>query len=326
MKKKCTTRIVYLSGLLLLKVSLVYSQITIPGPAAQWNNSSFGGDPFGDPCWPTMNYSITPGTDSLVDGHTYTLLRMMRTTYYTENAVTGQICTSDTVNIQYGTIGGIRNDGAKVYLREFNNGLEPLYGSGIPDGVELLLYDFSANVGDIIPITKMDGALSYDSVVYIENTTLADGLLRKYMQVHNSIDGSHKYYEGIGDFEYGLFGSLQYMPFESGIVLNCYKEDGLYLLGAENCDLFDPVVTINETQIAETPSIWPNPATSQLHVELQTGNAILTIYTLEGKQAMTALIENTAGNIDIQTLPAGLYLVDIYYPNGQHALSKIQKL
>ena len=316
---------VFLTGMTLLHVLSATGQVNMPGPGAQWNITASGGDPFGDPCFYGINYSITAGTDSVVDGLTYTLLSMERTCSYTQNINTNQICSSDTVNFSYGVIGGLRNEDSKIYFREFNNGLFNLLGSGIPDDADLLLYDFSVNPGDVIPIIKVDGALTFDSVIVVDNITLDDGLLRKNIQVNNNVTGVNTYYEGIGDAIYGLFGSLQYPPFESAIMLNCYKEDDLYLIGTAQCDLLDPTVGIQEEYVLEDTYIWPNPASNQFYFSLPSMQCTIVLYNLSGMEVCSAFAENSTGFIDVSALPAGVYVVYIQNAEGQSFTHKLFK-
>lgn len=306
-------------------LSPLTAQVTMPGPGAQWNMTASGGDPFGDPCFYYINYSISVSTDSVVDGLTYTLLTMERTTSYTKNSITNQICTSDTVNLSFGTIGGLRAADAKIYFREFNNGLFDLLGSGIPDDAELLLYDFSASVGDIIPVTKLDGAHTFDSVIVVDTIILDDGLQRKLIQVENNITGSATYYEGIGDAMYGLFGSLQYLPFESAITLNCYKEDDLYLIGTIQCDLFDPMVGINEEQMLKDAYIWPSPVTNQFYFSLPSIQCTIALYNVNGMEVGRTYVESNTGFVDVSELPAGIYVVHIQNADGKSFTQKMIK-
>lgn len=310
-------------GMLLWKLSA--AQVSIPGADATWNLLSTGGDPFGDPCFYFKNYNLSVAGDTTIHAKSYTLLKNTLTYFYTENIVTGAICWSDTTDQNKGLIGAIRSDAGKTYFYKLSESSELGFGSDYPDTTDMLLYDFSMEPGDVSTVYKIDGSSSYDSVIYKEIITLADGIERIKLSIQNNISGLHAYYEGIGDAIYGLFGSTYYLPFESSITLQCYKEAGNFLIGPENCDFFDPVMAVSELNDLPKLQIWPNPCSDFCAYTIPHANGIMELYAIDGRILFSMKCHTGSGNVSVAELPTGVYILRYVNTTGNHTQTILQK-
>jgi len=113
----------------------------------------------------------------------------------------------------------------------------------------------------------------------------------------------------VGSGPYGIT-SVECLAFgPSGIPYVSYS--GLY--GKANVIKYDSVfVGINEKQQSRL-SLYPNPATDKITVEL-TGATLggkLTIVNIEGQQVITRQITESKTQVDISGLPSGVYFVRV---------------
>jgi hypothetical protein len=100
----------------------------------------------------------------------------------------------------------------------------------------------------------------------------------------------------------------------------CYKVKAYYIIGgiagfseAGCAAKGSGIVTLS----AENISIYPNPAGEWIYVD---GNfSTVTLYDLTGRKALVAV----KSPVDIQSLAAGTYAVEVVAPNGTKALSKV---
>lgn len=75
----------------------------------------------------------------------------------------------------------------------------------------------------------------------------------------------------------------------------------------------------NDLRIAEeasTLSIYPNPATNLLNISSVYSSYQISIITTEGKELLRTLSDNQTTQIDISTLPSGIYLLKIETPDA----------
>jgi hypothetical protein len=100
----------------------------------------------------------------------------------------------------------------------------------------------------------------------------------------------------------------------------CYKVKAYYIFGgiagfseAGCAAKGSGIVTLS----AENISIYPNPAGEWIYVD---GNfSTVTLFDLMGRKALVAV----KSPVDIQSLAAGTYAVEVVAPNGTKALSKV---
>lgn len=79
-----------------------------------------------------------------------------------------------------------------------------------------------------------------------------------------------------------------------------------------------PVVHVNESNQAIGASIYPNPASGTLNLQLPflKTAARCTLFSLTGQVVYQAPVHQTLSNIDVHQLPVGLYMLEIEFPDG----------
>ena len=80
------------------------------------------------------------------------------------------------------------------------------------------------------------------------------------------------------------------------------------------------VLAVNNVNTTEEAKIYPNPATETLHITAQT-NVRAVITNVTGK---TVIDQAHATDINVSSLPTGIYMVMLYDENGERLL--VQKL
>ena len=77
------------------------------------------------------------------------------------------------------------------------------------------------------------------------------------------------------------------------------------------------------TELALTLTVWPNPATSLLHIRSGLPLARLRLLDLSGRAVHAQEAQGTTHTIPLHTLPAGLYLLEATDPHGRRAVQKM---
>ena len=87
----------------------------------------------------------------------------------------------------------------------------------------------------------------------------------------------------------------------------------------------DYIVSVNDYNNNLVNSIYPNPATTQLIVELkEAGEATVVVYNLLGQAVLQESLSDMSNKVNIATLSPGMYLVKVNQ-NGQSHTVKIAK-
>ncbi|WP_350288040.1 T9SS type A sorting domain-containing protein [uncultured Croceitalea sp.] len=93
--------------------------------------------------------------------------------------------------------------------------------------------------------------------------------------------------------------------------------------------VLEAVVDQKEETLALNLSVYPNPTTSQLNVNIEQQGAIkqLFFYTMNGSRVSAPQLRSTAysSTHDVARLPNGMYLVVIELENGERITKKIIK-
>ena len=313
----------------LLCVISTNAQVSFPTDSAKWSLEESGGDPYGDPCFYHQGWNLTSMGDSVINGYTYYLLGLTRTYYYTQNTINFSICSVNNEDEFVGITGGYRVDSGRVFYNEIDNGLSLLFGE-FPDTVDILLYDFSKDIGDTIDIFELGYYPKYEIINNIDTIILGDGLPRRRFEMLHGADGYFQYryiIEGIGDEHYGLFGPLQQEYFESGFWLNCYWENDQYLLGADSCDYSEFFIPISEHSPLAKIIIYPNPFNSEIKISGLTNQPLdIFIISIDGHIVMKQTSQGNEIVINTSSINAGIYILKIQTKNEDTYFHKIIKL
>jgi hypothetical protein len=212
-------------------------------------------------------------------------------------------------------IGGIREDSLqRVYYKGLNLYKDYLYMNTNENG-EVLLYDFSLQVGD--SLYGGNFMLSYEYLVVedIDTVTIC-GEYRKRFHFQYSWQ---KWIEGIGNINGLLFVSGTIPTNGVKNTLICFKKQGICEYSSpeyESC-YPGPLVGINEPSSKSGVEIYPNPAGELLHFRTRKTYSMLCIYDLQGKKQKAINIPKEKNfSIRVSAFPPGLYFYRLTGASG----------
>lgn len=200
-------------------------------------------------------------------------------------------------------------DGVHRFVREFDRKVYARYGST----PERLIYDFTVEVGDTIPIpSNMDG-FQYQGVVTTIDSIEVNGTYRKRFiipEIPGYGTGVACVIEGIGGCR-GLFQELYgQMGLSHFTLLDCVMEQGSSIYGEDECNLYTTVAGGLSTR---SIIVAPNPSPGHFYISGMAQRSVLEIFDAQGR-----LIMRPNGDlIDLSGKPSGLYLLRIRTPQGQ---------
>jgi len=194
-------------------------------------------------------------------------------------------------------LGAFREDTAqrKVYF------LLPSYST------DTLLYDFSLNVGDTLPLGINNGGSPVMTINSIDSI-LINGNYRKRFEIANTSNVS--IIEGIGSTT-GLIEKVLF--FESGGNLYCYSENNQEIYPTNSSSPCDLLLSESELTKKKDFNIYPNPATDKISIDCaEKQNLKMQLYNIVGKCIFQKEINNITKEIDISTLSKGVYIIKIF--------------
>jgi hypothetical protein len=183
---------------------------------------------------------------------------------------------------------------------------------------EVLLYDFSMQVGDTLKGYLTQWFFSPDTVQAIDSILIGNSYRKRWV-----INYCYDFYliEGIGS-TYGLTEQspgciLDCCP---GIYLTCFKQDNqiLYPDTATTCEII--TVSVDEKENMEHGiTIFPNPASDVLNISFNVekpGDVALLLYNLLGQETIFLLSEKVnIGenniNVSVADMPDGIYFLKL---------------
>lgn len=224
------------------------------------------------------------------------------------------------LNISSGVyFGAIREENKKVYTITTYHGEQ-----------EILLYDFSKEIGDTIFSNSPEGYMAYPVIISsIDTIELYDGSKRKRYWLEGGYYSllSECWIEGLGSI-HGLFAPV------NSIVLNyyepnlsCFKQNGstIYLnnFSCDKCFCFlgTSIKKINENQIR----IYPNPFTDKINIESKNEYSEIRIYNSNGKIIRSFSKISYPIRIDLGDIPIGLYFVQMICKDSNYTEKLIKK-
>lgn len=211
---------------------------------------------------------------------------------------------SDTVFNSYAEyLGGLREDTLrKVYYTG-----KDFWGGDFAD--EILLYDFSKNIGDTIEYGIWGETIIQD----IDSVLIGNNYRKRY---YVDSYGYDFFIEGIGSI-HGLLSPITEIPTKTYTFweLVCYKQNDTVLFINSNYNRCFPIldnIELMDKTITENIKIYPNPVIDISVIELsnlQTGNYKIEIYNPLGITIFTKSISSDS-NIEIRRndLLPGLYM------------------
>jgi len=271
----------------------------------------------GDICLYTDDIKYYFVGDTTINSLTYSKLYKSGITFQ-EAMGPNVICDSTIYHYTDVYVGAIRNDTGKVFYKSSYN--DP----------EILLYDFTLNIGDrlIRPWVGVDTSI----VVAIDTVTINNQQHRRFFinvgtTNANYLDSSRYITEGIG----ASTGLVENQNWEGSNELLCYAENHspVYPVGC-SCVLNVGVKEILHERQKERVQIYPNPTKEIVTLKFNntTHNSLeISIYDILGKrvkqfQFLNAKLEY---KVNLKGLRTGLYFYKIQDENGIIYSGKIIK-
>jgi hypothetical protein len=256
--------------------------------------------PFPNPYFYDFNFSYYLQGDTTANGYNYHKIY--------QSGVTHEYCAFSTTVNNWGTqnnlyVGAYREDAAakKVFLM------------GTPD---ILLYDFSLNVGDTVPrgfelVDNCSAISSIDSILIGNN----------YRKRFNLSTFPYSLIEGIGSTS-GLLEPLCVFEYEGTLI--CFSQNGQTLFPDTNTNC-ENVTNVHDVQYKTSIKVFPNPFLNELN--FSTGNydqSELVIYDITSRKLLNKTFINSI-SFNTQQLFSGVYLYEVRYRNGLATKGKIVK-
>lgn len=185
-----------------------------------------------------------------------------------------------------------------------------------------LLYDFNAMiVGNNYPNT-ITNIMNDTVVIAAEEIISINGKQLKKWQLgirrNGSIDNINFAHvtEGIG-CSFGVVSNIS-LPFENIDRMQCFTLNNTVLY-PDTTYFCDKTLSISQPDTQAKIKIYPNPASEFVILELPQfpdKQLTYTIINSSGAKVGTGKIHDKIASIDIQSLPVGLYLIQIHYKNN----------
>lgn len=199
---------------------------------------------------------------------------------------------------------------------------------------EILLYDFSKNVGDTIYSNSPEGYMAYPIIISgIDSIEINDGSYRKRFWLEGVYYSflAECWIEGFGSI-HGLFSPI------TAILLNyfephlsCFKqnESSLYLNNFSCDKCFCTLGTsINDFNgFRDKLQVYPNPFSDQININCESKNEYseIRIYNSNGKMIYKCKEMTYPTKIDLGELPVGLYLIQLIGKDFNYAEKILKK-
>lgn len=85
----------------------------------------------------------------------------------------------------------------------------------------------------------------------------------------------------------------------------------LYFIGTDADSCFGETLRLNDFLAVKKSKVYPNPVTDQLIIESKEIVGEIEIYNLAGQKLMSTAMKALNGEVDVQNLPAGTYLIKL---------------
>ena len=244
--------------------------------------------------------------------------------------------TGDTLNPEKHVVGGLREENQKIYYYDVRipsvfDSLHGFYGATGP--AEILLYDFSVEIGDTI----MHGGFFLTLILDIDSVLIKEKYRKRYKVWGCSYHSPDYIIEGIGSVGCGLFGHITVYP-ECGPHYwehVCFKERGVVKhLNPDYNSCYPEYLFSGMHKISAHSglSMFPNPVSEALHINLKCQHQphVISLYNAHGSLVYQ---QEAPGGTDMYTLdttpfPSGLYVVEVLCGGSRymgHVVIKVTK-
>lgn len=285
-------------SLFLLSTSAIFAQVSLLNEDLRWNMIFHG--------WgPTHSYTIKFEGDTLLNNQVF------KKVYYSY----------DSLNLDWVF--------ADLYIREDDQ--ERVYTRDNYEESERLVFDFSVTVGQTIDWLSFEGCPV--EVTDVQQIEYPDGVSRKtitltYPDIFSGGTRTTQWIEGLGNNEVGPLYS------GGGVIcttdwtrwLLCAYNDGEIFHGLEQSSCF--VVDVDDLLLEEGIQVYPNPTSGKLQLDITaTGLQMeqVSLYNAMGQNIAVALQYGPLTELDMTSLPEGIYYLKVAFDNGQFSMNKILK-
>jgi hypothetical protein len=180
---------------------------------------------------------------------------------------------------------------------------------------EILMYDFSLNIGDTIHSNSPYGYLKFptNTISDIDIIELENNQFRRRFRLN---DSGEYWIEGIGSTN-GLFYPIYETLIGTANDLLCYKQNDttIYLNNPECDKCFCSLATsiLESTKKSNILKIYPNPGTSEIFIEppFEQGLSTIYIYNSNGNLIKAINASSFPLKLKIKDLPLGIYFIQV---------------
>jgi hypothetical protein len=235
-------------------------------------------------------YYVDGDTDVVATGQLYKKIRKRGISEYVslDTTVSG-FCTGSLEIAHLAAL--LRQDGRKIFMYD------------VVEEQEVLLYDFTLEVGDTLPLTPIQQLASV-TVMYIDSFEVDESYLRRF---YVSSPAPNLIVEGIGS----SVGFLEKMIPDD----ECTYSHGCYSVNGETkWQLTGEVECVYTVGVAEADKlafrVFPNPLSDRITiVGLPYGNYTASIFDQSGRKIHSCSL--TDHSIDLDHLASGVYVLSI---------------
>ncbi|MDB5256134.1 MAG: hypothetical protein JWM14_829 [Chitinophagaceae bacterium] len=209
-------------------------------------------------------------------------------------------------------IGAFRKEGSKVYyVNDEINHPYPYFFS-FPGHEEVLLYDFSLNVGDEYIYARDENGVAYIETVTGVSEVTRNSKLIKTWSFNGGGGGGFiltDWEQGFGSTTSGFFPTYVLAEFSIGLITYTENEE-VYHFQTSPC--YNPLA-IKEGQTQNSMDAYPNPSEGKFAINYSSpiSNAYLSVYYSTGKILQEQTITTPDFAIDLSSYQAGIYLISL---------------
>lgn len=286
-----------LLSLIFYASSSLFGQETILNEDLRWNMifSGFG---------PTYSYTIKFEGDTILNNQAY------KKVYYSYDSLNVDWVFAD----QY-----IREDDQqRVYTQ--NN-----YGDS-----ERLIFDFSVTLGETIEWLSFENCQV--EVTDVQQIEYPDGVSRKtitlsYPDIWSGGLITTQWIEGFGNNEVGpLYSAGPICTTDWELWLLCAYNQGEIFFGLDAPSCF--VVDVEDLLLEEGVNIYPNPTSGNLRLDVTAAELDIEQISLYNAMGQLMPMDYELGQsieLDVATLPKGVYYLKVTFDTGQFSINKVMK-
>lgn len=196
---------------------------------------------------------------------------------------------------------------------------------------ERLMYDFSLEVGDTMPVASfyaVDG-YCYFEVTAIDSVMLMDGSMRKRLHLENEYYPEWVWIEGLGSLDLSAFYIDYICVTDIWAVTTCYFKNGEQLYeNSEGYPCYDMTTSVNNLSKDDGITLHPNPVTDHLFIKSATPNHSIrriTIFNTIGSKVKTISLSPNQESLDLEFLKNGVYVLLLEAREGEVFSKRIVK-